>query len=75
MYEHNVIMACYILSNCYFIFVTEHETTKSVVTVPISVSWVKNQLMRIIAVGSCCPSGLMSPQAFLVHLVKVKIDT
>ena len=75
MYEHNVIMAWYILSNCYFISVTEHETTKHVVTVPISISWVKNQLIRIIEVGSLCPSGLMSPQALLVHLIKVKIDT
>ena len=75
MYVYNVITPWYILSNCYFISVTEHETSKGVVTAPISVSWVPNQLIRIIEVGSWCVSGLMGPNAWLVETIPVKIDT
>ena len=72
MYEHNVIMAWYILSNCYFITVTVHETTKERVTAPISHSWVNNVGSPIIQVGSLSRSGLMAPKAEIVETIKLK---
>ena len=60
MYVYSVITP-FILSNCYFISVTVHETSKGRVTSPISHSWVKNDGSTIIKDGSLCRSGLVAP--------------
>lgn len=56
MYVYNVITP-FILSNCYFISVTVHETSKGRVIAPISHSWVKNDGSPIIRVA-CVILGL-----------------